>query len=441
MEDYKAIVQEASGMLRKAESNMFSSKNQEAAELWKSAGALIEKAAQLNPDDFQVKSLRQKQDKLRKDLERKGIALTAEAAEKLPFEVEAQLGKIREAVKNRNLERAKSEIEEFNERFAGKYPNLPEFAELSKQADQLEQELSSEKAAIAAEAAAKAEAAQALEALNRKWEEEIKAIPYFEGSIRNVAGLLNEREYFRKAAEVMNRFKAETFPGEKSATLTSRAADLQHRLDNFEANYSATIAEIAGEVTRTVEECIDVLNRDTAWLQQSDLKPRFTGTGELESFEEKIRELKPLFSENDLPFAKLKESYSRLLSMNVERRNIRSKRITMRPAVMNGPDADLAVQTAETTALKYYPGAKVLKAAVIKEWVQKRTESWADNTRSQWVVRNFQETDVELAIRTADNNHSLLCMRIERDVNPDGSFGRISGHQMFEEMIAPENIM
>lgn len=441
MEDYKKLVQEASGLLRKAENSMFSSKNQEAAELWVTAEALFVKAEQLNPDDFQVKSLKQKVEKVRKDLERKGVSPKPGAAEKLPFEVEAQLGKIREAVKYRNLARAKSEVEEFNERFAAKYPNLPEFAALKTSVDQLEEEIGAEKSAKEGEASAKAEAAQAMEALNRKWEDEIKAIPYFEGSARNILGLLDEKEYFRKASDVMNRYNAETFPGQKSATLESRVADLKHRMSNFEANYAATAVELADEIMQSIQQSIDVLNRDTAWLQQSDLKPYFTGSRELESFDQRINEIKALFDENDAPFEKLKHAYNGLLSMNIERRTERSKRITMRPSLMEGADAGIAIQAAEASLHKYYPGVKVLKTAVIKEWSHKRTEDWADNTKSQWVVRNFQETDVELAVRMSENHHSLICMRVERDVKPDGSFGQITSHQMFEEMIAPENIL
>lgn len=440
MEDPKKLMQEASGYLRKAENNMFGGKNHEAVELLTTADELTEKAAQQVPDDFQIKSLRQKIEKMRKDLERKGIATRPGSGGGLPFEVEAQLGHIRESILSKDLSRAKRELDNYYARFAGPHTDIPQIKEMHMQIQVLEKDAEAAEIRKASEKLALAESLSANEALCREWEAEFRSIPYFGGTAHNVPGLLDEKQYFIKAKEVIERYSKVRFSAEKSITLENFARDVAQRINEFEANFDQTAAEMAGEILRDIEESIDFLNRDTAWVHQPELKPHFTGRRELEAFSSRIDEIQPLFDENAAPFEKLKHAYSQLLSMNEERKAARSKRITMRPAVVAGPEADEAIREAGEVLLKIHSDAKVLKASVVKEWEQKRTENWLDNTRTQWVVRNFLETSVELAAQYNGSNHSLFCMHVQKDINNDGTYGKISSHLMFEEMMAAENI-
>lgn len=440
MEDPKKIMQEASGYLRKAENNMFGGKNQEAVELLTTADELTEKAAQQVPDDFQVKSLRQKIEKLRKDLERRGIATRPGSGSGLPFEVEAQLGHIRESILSKDLNRAKRELHNYYARFAGPFTEISQIKEMHMQIQVLEKEAEAEETRKASEIKMQADLLSANEALCREWETEFRGIPYFGGTAHNLPGLLEEKQYFIKAKEVIERYSQVKFSAEKSITLENLARDVAQRINEFEANFEKTAAEMAGDILRDIEESIDFLNHDTAWIHQPELKPHFTSRRELETFSSRIDEIQPLFDENAVPFEKLKHAYSQLLSMNEERKAARSKRITMRPAVAAGPEAEAAIRVASETLLKIHSDAKVIKASVVKEWEQKRTENWLDNTRTQWVVRNYLETSVELAARINGNNYSLFCMHVEKDVNPDGTYGKISSHLMFEEMMAADNI-
>ena len=440
MEDFRKVIQEASGYLRKAENNMFSGKNREAVELLISADEYTEKAAQQNPEDYQVKSLRQKIEKIRKDLERKGISTRPGSGNGLPFEVEAQLGHIRESVLTKNLERAKRELDLFHTKFAGSYTNIPQLHELQTAIAGLEKEAEADAALKSAANQSRAEVLQQNEALCRKWEDEFRSIPYFNGTARNVPGLLLEKQYYQKARETVERYSTEVFQAEKSITLESLARDVSQRIHDFEANMAETLAEMAGEITESIEESIDMLNHDTAWLHQPELKPHFTGRRELESFEARIDEIARLFDKQDPPFEKLKHTYARLQSMNDERKTARSKRIHLRPAVLDGPDAADAVKAAESALQQNQPGIKILKAAVVKPWENKHSENWLDNTRTQWVVRKYQETVAELAAQFDDGSCRLYCMNVERDINADGSFGKITSHVMYDEVIAYENI-
>lgn len=440
MEDFKKVLQEASGYLRKAESNMFSGKNQEALDLLIQAEKFTENAARHIPDDFQVKSLKQKTEKLRKDLERKGIVTRPESGAGLPFEVEAQLGHIRESILSKDLSRARRELDNYFARFAGPHTDIPQIREMQSRIQDLEKEAEAEEARRVAEKLSMAGSVEANEDLCRKWEAEFRSIPYFGRTAHNVSQLLEEKNYFLKAQNALSHYHNEKFTAEKSITLESQVRDLTQRINDFEVNINATAAELAGEIGNDIEESIAFLNNDTAWLNQPELKPHFTGKREIESYASRIEEIRPLFGENALPFEKLKHTFELLLSMNEDRKLARSKRITMRPSVIDGPEAEQAMQAAGKALLKSYPDATIMKAAVVKDWKYMRTENWLDSTRTQWVVRNYHETTVEIAARINGDDHRLFFMNVEKDLNPDGTFGLVNSHIMSEESISAENI-
>jgi hypothetical protein len=140
MDDYKQKIQEAGGFLRTAERSMFSGKNQEAVEMLNKADDIAMQAAKIQQDDFQLKSLQQKIEKMRKDLERKGVVTRPGGKEELPFEVNSQLQRIKESVINGNLERARMEMKNYYDRFAGPHTDIPEIRELSSLIEKMKNE-------------------------------------------------------------------------------------------------------------------------------------------------------------------------------------------------------------------------------------------------------------------------------------------------------------
>lgn len=440
MDDPKKLVQEASGYLRKAESSMFGGKNQDAVELLNKANEGATQAAQQIPDDFQVKSLLQKIEKLRKDLERKGVATRPGSGAGLPFEVEAQLGHIRESILTKNLERAKRELEVYYSRFAGPYSDIPQIKEMHLQLQILEKEAEAARVRKEAEQKANAASREQHEALCREWENTLRKIPYFDGLALNVPGLLEQKQAYDMAVNTIGAYNRINFTVQQSISLESLANDVKQRMQQFESNLSASAAALADEVNATIQFHIDALNKDTAWVNTSDQKPQFVGRKEMETLAQRIEEVSPLFDESSAPLQKLRHTYGLLTVLNDDRKVTRSKRITMRPSIVEGAEAGEAINAARTALLDSYPAGTIITGAVVKPWESKHTEGWLDNTRTQWVVKNTCETTVELAVKLNDMNFSLFAMHVEKEVNPDGTFGRVMSHILFEEQMAEENI-
>ncbi len=440
MEDPKRLVQEASGYLRKAESSMFGGKNQDAVELLKKANEGATQAAQQIPDDFQVKSLLQKIEKLRKDLERKGIATRPDSGGSLPFEVEAQLGHIRESILSKDLERARRELDNYYSRFAGPYSDIPQIKEMQFQIQFLEKDAEAARARKEAEQKANAASLEQHEALCREWENTFRKIPCFDGLAMNVPGLLDQKQAFGLAISTMDDYNKVNFTAQQSITLEGFVNDVKHRMQQFESNLSASTGAIADEVNASIQNHIDVLNKDTAWVSALEQKPQFVGKNEMEALAQRIEEISPLFDESTALLQKLRHTFGLLTTLNDDRKAARSKRITMRPSIVDGAEGGEAINAARAALLNSYPAATIISGAVVKPWESKHTEGWLDNTRTQWVVKNTLETVVELAAKLNDLNFSLFAMHVEKVVNLDGTFGRVVSHILFEEQMAEENI-
>lgn len=440
MEDPKKLLQEANGFLRTAERSMFSGKNEEAVELLNKADDIVSSAKQQIPDDFQVKSLSQKIEKMRKDLERKGVSTRPGGNNEVPFEVQAQLNRIRDHIVKKELEWAKKEIDNYYSRFAGPFTELAEIAEFKQHIQNLEIEAKAAEEQKNKEKEANEEIEQKTQELCREWEGKFRSIPYFEGTAHNAQTLLQEKEHFQKAKLVVDEYEKVVFEAQISITLESLCRDVKVRINEFQSKLSQTLSMLLQEVVQSIEERLEFLNRDTAWMQDSNQKPHIIGQNEIDTFLRRIDELRPLFSENPSEMESALNAISKLEEMNYQRKIERSKLITIRPEAISGPEAEEPTSAAINALKKTHPTANVLKTSVVKMWETKRVEEWADSTKTQWIVKNFKETIVEIAAELSDGSCKLFTLHVEKDINPDGTFGNPRSHIMFEDLMAKESI-
>jgi len=439
MEDPKKMLQDANGYLRTAQNGMFSGKNNEAVELLNKAEELGLLAKQLIPGDFQVESLFQKIEKMRKDLERKGVATRPGGNAGLPFEVQSQLNRIRDYVIRKELEMAKRELDSYYARFAGPMTNIPEIIEIKEHLQKLEAEALVVARQKADAERANADAGRINDELCMSWELKLRAIPYFDGTPHNTQELLFEKENFRKAQDALSEYGQVNFPGQKSISLESQVMEISQRLQMFPMRFADTSKLLADEVIKTIEGRMNVLARDTTWVSDPTQLPYFLGKNDLDSFSTQIEEIRPLFSENPQGIEGVNNAMSKLYEMNEQRKVERSKRITMKPEAMSGAEAEAPITAAFQAVNRYYPGATLLKAAVVKPWESKHTEDWADNTRTQWVIKNTNETSVQIAALLSDDSCKLFTLHVEKELQTDGSFGPLKSHIMFEDMADSSN--
>ncbi|TVQ85012.1 MAG: hypothetical protein EA393_13975 [Bacteroidetes bacterium] len=144
------------------------------------------------------------------------------------------------------------------------------------------------------------------------WESKLKAVPWFDGKDQNVQGLLQQKQYFFQAKELMTKFEKINFPGRICYSLESIARDLQLRIFTFPYNFNKTANFLAEELTRTIEERIELLNSNPDQIIDPDRKPYIIDKNELLELLHHADELKLLFAEDSGQLESLTNILNRL---------------------------------------------------------------------------------------------------------------------------------
>ncbi len=442
MSDPKQALQEANGYLRTAERNMFSGKNNEAVEQLKKAEELGKDASQGLPNDPSVKTLFNKIEKMKKDLERKGVKLSPGGNDALPFEVQSHISRIRALLisvpqQPYLLDQAKSELKSYYARFAGPMSDIPEIKEINAHVEKLEKELEAKKSAEAAEKAKKEASAANDEQFSNDWYAKLKAIPYFDGSVMNIPGLLEHKDSYYKAFELLREFDALNFQGQKNMMLESLETDIRFRMKGFQENFARSSGELMGEVKKLITDKIEFLQKDVAWQSDPNINPYFVGQNDMKEIEQKIEELKPLFDSSE-GVEDIKNLLRQLLEINDSRKDAKKGKMKMKSDLTDIADAELIKEKAKEISIKGYASADVKKIHVTKAWEFKHTEDWEDTSRTKWVVKEYYECVAQSAVKLSDGKCKLLTIHIEK---PKGNESALIGHIMYEDEILEENIV
>ncbi len=440
MADIKQQLQEAQGFIRTAERNMFSGKNQEAVDLLNKADAVYAELQKLNPDDFQVKSLFTKIEKIRKDLEKKGVKTREGGSDELPFEVNAQLQRIKESVNNNNLEYAKREMENFYSRFSGLYNDLPVVKELSSQIETMEKEAHIKNQKTEAEKAANAGKQAEHDQLCEQWRQKFREIGYFDGTPHNVIDLSAHINSCKKAVQLVNEYMKIEFSMEPDMTLHSMVEDVKRRVESFISNYMNTTNEMASQITGRIGQHMQQLQNDKDWQNDESKMPGFTGQTELSSILSSIEEMRDVCVENMQTYNDMMSAYNSLYELNEERKEVRASRTRMKAEVMDSEEGKSLKECAFEVLKQKKPGVEILKSAVVKNWETKFEEGWEDNTKSKWIKRNYRESTIQIAGKLSNKEVRLFSMYVEQTLSPENTWINTRSHIMFDEAMKAENI-
>jgi len=440
MDNFKQNLQEASGFLRTAERNMFSGKNQEAVELLNKAEALYLELLKANSADLQVKSLFSKMEKLRKDLEKKGVKTFEGGKAELPFEVNAHLQRIKEGILSNNLDYAKREMDSFYSRFAGPYTDLPEVKEMKSLIESKEKAEQDKQWEKDMDKAANIEKVAEHEHQCEEWRLKFQDVGYFDGKAHNTFELSAHFAACRKAIAIVNEYMTVEFSMESDITLLDMVADTKRRVEAFIPNYMQTTNEMSSDIKERINQHIIQLQNDTAWTNDDSKMPLFTGQADMTALLNSIEEMREVCAENKDAFKDMMMIYSTLQELNVERKEIRSTRIRMKPEVMSLEEGKPLQDCAIEALKKNNPGIVVLKSAVVKNWDPKFEEGWEDNTQSKWVKRNFRQSTVQIAAEVTKGDLRLFNMYIEETLNPENKYVNTRSHIVFDEPMKVENL-
>ena len=145
-----------------------------------------------------------------------------------------------------------------------------------------------------------------------KWEVKLKAIPRFNCNHYDAKGLLQQKQYFLQAKELMAEFEKTDFPFRICISLESIARDLQLRIFTFPYNFNKAANFLAEELTRTIEECIEFQNSETNQINNPFQKPNIIDNNELLELIHQADELKPLLAENSMQLQSLTNTINKV---------------------------------------------------------------------------------------------------------------------------------
>jgi len=441
MSDPKQSLQEANGFLRTAERNMFNGKNDDAVELLKKAEESGKAASQGLPNDVSVKTLFNKIEKMKKDLERKGVRFSPQGNNELPFEVQSHLSRIRALLisvpqQPYLLDQAKSELKSYYSRFAGPMTDIPEIKEINEHISRLEKELAEKKLVEENEKAQKEKQKENDEQFSNQWYEKLRALQYFDGNAADISILLQHKETYYNAFEMLREFDALSFTGQKSLMLENIENDLRMRIKNFQSNFNTSASNIADVVKQKITSKLDFLKNDTAWQTDEKIMPYYIDKRDIEEIRKNIEELKPL-DESVMVTNAITALFEQLVELNESRKTAKKEKIHLKSDIPGIADSEVIKEKAGSIVADKYPSAKIKKVNVTKEWEYKQTEDWEDTSRTKWIVKQVYESVAQAAVILDGNICKLLTLHIEKP--KEGV--TLSGHIMYEDDMLEKNIV
>lgn len=144
------------------------------------------------------------------------------------------------------------------------------------------------------------------------WEDKLKSVPWFDGNHHNVSALLQQKQYFLQAKELITEFEKTDFTFRICYSLECIARDLQMRILKFPYTFNKTASLLAQEVTRSIEERIESLNKDRGWIINPNQKTCNIGKNELNELRQQTDELKQLSPEDPTQIESLLNALNQL---------------------------------------------------------------------------------------------------------------------------------
>ncbi|HQJ75594.1 MAG TPA: hypothetical protein PKW14_08440 [Bacteroidota bacterium] len=320
MGDLKKMLQEANNVITSAENTILNGKNSVAVELIKKAEELGKEIFQSIPSDPGVKSLFQKIEKLKKDLERKGIIFNESISYNLPFEAQSWISNIKNLLafatqQPHLLDQAKSELKSFLSKFPGILPTIPEIKEIQIQIDKIEKDLKESTLFEKGEKIKEKNKVYDDEKFCNLWYQKLKEIPFFDGESNNLSNLLDQKEHYFKAFELIKEFDSQNFIGEKTLELEKLENDIRTRIKNFQEKFNNSIKSIINQYKQEIIDKINILKNDTSQT------PVYLNKNEINDLRSKLDELKKAFEPPAVP-QELLDLFTNLMDLNESKKTV-----------------------------------------------------------------------------------------------------------------------
>lgn len=326
MGDLKKMLQEANNVISSAENNILNGKNNIAFELIKKAEELGKEIFQSIPSDPGVKSLFQKIEKFKKELERKGIIFNEGISYNLPFEAQSWINNIKNLLASalrqpHLLDQAKSELKSFLSKFPAIMPSIPEIKEIQIQIDKIEKDLKERMLSEKGEVIEDKNNEFNDEKFCNLWYEKLKEIPFFDGESKHLPTLLDQKLYYFKAFELIKEFDSQNFIGKKSPNLETLENDIRTRIKNFQEKFNTSVKSIINNYKQEIIDKINMLKNET------NEPPFYFSKNEINDLRLKLEELKKAFEPPVIP-QELLDLFTNLMDLNEAKKSTQNVKLS-----------------------------------------------------------------------------------------------------------------
>ncbi|MDF1562921.1 MAG: hypothetical protein P1V51_07745 [Deltaproteobacteria bacterium] len=475
MADLKALIKDINDGLRKGQNQFFGGKFDEAYALLDGVEAALAQAAQVDPDDFQVKQGTNKAAKLRKDLDKRtgkatsgplstqalptpppaagpakstqappppvkaaaapaGEAATPSAAAaapaRLPGGVSKRIQDTRDFLARGKLDYARNTLEEIERMYAGQFDDQdPDYQDVRRAYDEAlaAAEQAGAEAAAAAEASAEAEAGR--RALEEEWGSRFQALTTFGHRTGNASELMEQLQRFEAALPVVEAYRA--------AEAFEAAPHIQAKIDEVSAAVDAWPAFFEESKQRFLKACLDEIeSRSTQLDRPVEGKPSFISEKNLEILAAFPDQYAPAFAEDGPERQAIAAAMEALREKNLANRRERAKLITLREDVYPGEDAGEIKGWCTQLAMKHAGTEEVLRVNLVKDdWAEKT--GWEDGSGERlWVTRRELYAEVAARVKGQAVLHALY---VTKTLRSDETWSSLDGNIMWSEEMLAEN--
>ena len=497
--DPNDLAKKADKIIRNAERNMHSGKNEEAATMLQEAALLLEQGKAEEPTNSKIAQTEKKLDRIQKSVDKKlgkttakttssdpalpkkpqpkamsssssKPATTAQQSDsaELPSNVKSSLAKINIYLNNAESAFAKGKsaksanhqivkateiFELINKRYSGKFdPTHPDYVAVKDHYNEL---VSKVDALDNSEAKSKTDTAAAKDAREKQSAEWVpkfqEYLAYSTSEGHNPAKLVfvpgtSEPEKFadaKKRYEAFKKFYAEYkktgFPNGKTWELEDLADNIAPtRLEDFEKGFADRLGSASGGAENQINSAMAYLEKDNGWRSDKSIRPNLLDHKRMTSIREETKNAVTALGTNDPKAMQIQANFDALVAKDKENRQIRKERTFMKPDVYTGKDIKQLKKKAQALVKSSTKeGGKPLRSTIIAEnWREETVHEWTDTSRTAQRWRTTRHQTAQVAAKTSDGVR-LITVALAQDKQSDGKWGPLYGnlHQYSDPML------
>ena len=497
--DPNDLAKKADKIIRNAERNMHSGKNEEAATMLQEAALLLEQGKAEDPTNSKIAQTEKKLDRIQKSVDKKlgktaaktsssgppppkkpqpkamsssSSKSPASAQQKdsteLPSNVKSSLAKINIHLNNAEsgLARGKSAksanhqivkaaeiFELIDKRYAGKFdPSHPDYVAVKDHYTALVSEVDALGNTEAKAEADTVASKDAREKQSAEWVPKFQAyLAYSTSEGHNPAKLVfvpgtSEPEKFddaKKRYEAFKNFYEEykntDFPNGKTWKLEDLADNIAPtRLEDFEKGFADRLGSASEGAENKINSAMAYLEKDNGWRSDKSIRPNLLDHKRMTSIREETKNAVTALGANDPKAKQIQADFDALVAKDKENRQIRKERTFMTPDVYTGKDIkELKKKAQALVKSNNKEGGKPLRCTIIAEnWREETVHEWTDTSKTAQRWRTTRHQTAQVAAKTSDDVR-LITVALAQDKQSDGKWGPLYGnlHQYSDPML------